>query len=145
VRQVERVAVARDPSAQIQVLYMPWGGAEWMPKRAIGVPGAWRYDGSMPNFSGGSSIPSSATPAIAFGSNGQIHLVYGGYGVGVVYAYFDGCTWTKQVLDSDVMQGGNASIALDSAGHPHIAYGAAIDPVTETPLAGPLTYVRPAP
>ncbi len=51
---------------------------------------------------------------------GHSHLAYGGDAL--YYTYFDGTTWHKTVADASPGVGATASLALDSYGHPHIAY-----------------------
>ena len=54
--------------------------------------------------------------AIAVDASGKVHIAYGG---GHLY-YYDGTS--IQVVDDSPFVGEYASLALDSAGHPHIAY-----------------------
>ena len=55
-------------------------------RRATGPPSAWNVDGPLPDPGVLSYVPS--TPAIAFGSGGEIHMVLAGFALGVVYAYY---------------------------------------------------------
>ena len=72
-------------------------------------------------------------------------MVLAGFALGVVYAYYDGCTWTTQTVDPDIMQGGYPSIAVDAAGNPHISYQAAPNSSTKQVAAGPLWHAYPSP
>jgi hypothetical protein len=110
---------ARDGFGQVELLYSD----RTQVRRAIGPPSAWNVDGPLPDPGVLSYVPS--TPAIAFGSGGEIHMVLAGFVLGVLYAYYDGCTWTTQPVDTDITQGGYPSIAVDAAGNPHISYQAA--------------------
>ncbi len=130
---------ARDGFGQVELLYVD----RILVRRAIGPPSAWNVDGPLPDPGVLSYVPS--TPAIAFGSGGEIHMVLAGFALGVVYAYYDGCTWTTQTVDPDIMQGGYPSIAVDAAGNPHISYQAAPNSSTKQVAAGPLWHAYPSP
>jgi hypothetical protein len=61
-------------------------------------------------------------PGVAMGKGGQIHVVVDAVaGRGMLYGYFDGCTWSTQVVDT-TMEEVQPAIALDAAGKPHIAF-----------------------
>src|SRR6185312_10196617 len=68
-----------DGTGQVQLFYTGAGG----PRRIAGAPGAWNLAASTPAVAGNNSYVSVA---VAFGPGGVIHAVYGGIGVGVVYA-----------------------------------------------------------
>jgi hypothetical protein len=132
-----RVEVRRDRMGQLEVFFRGTS-----PLRVVGTPGSWDLRASLPvlPFSLTSSSSQSAS-AFAFGSDGQIHLVYGG--TDVRYAYFDGCTWSTQVVAASAM-GVNALIALDPSGAPHIAYQTN-PPSGSTDTGGDLWYLHPTP
>jgi hypothetical protein len=130
--------VGRDSSGQLEAFYPGQFGQQ---RRAVGGPGAWDVSASLPTLP---ALSDGAIPAVAFGTAGQIHVVYGASGLGVLYAYFDGCTWSTAVVDSDVTQGGYAAIALDATGQPQIAYGPAVSSGGTAP-AGTLWYAHPSP
>lgn len=53
-------------------------------------------------------------------SNGYPHIAYGGDNL--YYAWFDGATWQHETIDNEPGVGGNASLALDQSGNPHVIY-----------------------
>jgi len=126
-----------DGTGQVQLFYTGAGG----PRRIAGAPGAWNLAASTPAVAGNNSYVSVA---VAFGPGGVIHAVYGGIGVGVVYAAFDGCAWSTQIVDADTSMGGYPAIALDGSGRPQVAYQAAQLPTTTQPDSD-LWYAHPAP
>ncbi len=129
----------RDGSGQVEVFYVD----SILVRRAIGPPGAWNVNGSLPDP--GVFYYTPSTPAVAFGSAGEIHVVLAGSQLGVVYGYYDGCNWSTQTVDTDPTQGGFPGIALDAAGDPHISYQAAVNPSTLMTPAGNLWYAYPGP
>jgi hypothetical protein len=65
--------------------------------------------------------------SLALDAAGRPHLGYGGhlegiYIFGLKYAAYDGSAWQDEMVDPDVSPGWEASLALDAAGNPHIAY-----------------------
>ena len=66
-------------------------------------------------------------PSLALDSAGLPHVSYGGnqagtYIYGLKYAYNDGSAWQIEMVDEDMIPGWQTSLALDTLGHPHIAY-----------------------
>lgn len=58
--------------------------------------------------------------SIRVDSSGRSHVVYGGDHL--YYAVKNGPSWTTRIVDESDNVGMFASIALDSAGHPHVSY-----------------------
>ena len=63
---------------------------------------------------------------------------------GVMYAYFDGCAWSTQVVDPDTTVGDDLQIALDSSDAPHFSYQSTSISNKLNPAAGELSYASPA-
>lgn len=60
-------------------------------------------------------------PSIALDSSDNAHIVYKGPGIsGVKYAHWNGSSW---IVESLYSEGYDPSIAFDSNGFPHVAYG----------------------
>ena len=70
----------------------------------------------------------SDTTSIVIDSSNNPHISYcSRENFGLKYAYFDGTTWNKQIIDTIGDVGQYSSIKLDSLGNPHIAYGSWTD------------------
>jgi len=62
-----------------------------------------------------------------------------------MYSYFDGCSWSTQVVDSDTTVGHQVQIAVDSSGVPHLSYQSRSILAQANAAAGELWYASPAP
>ena len=62
-----------------------------------------------------------------------------------MYAYFDGCTWSTQVVDPDTPVGDKLQIAVDSSGVPHMSYQSKSILAQNNAAAGALWDASPAP
>ena len=58
--------------------------------------------------------------SLARDADGHLHFANGGDHL--YYAYYDGATTQRETVDAAPAVGSGASLALDSAGRPHIAY-----------------------
>ncbi len=66
-------------------------------------------------------------PSLALDSAGLPHVSYcgnraGTFIYGLKYAYHNGSAWQIEMVDEDISPGWETSLALDTLGHPHIAY-----------------------
>ena len=127
----------RDGNGQVEIFYFVYPAD----LRAIGTAGAWTLGASVPDRNTGFGEATS----VAFGAGGEVHLAYVDFIQGVMYAYFDGCSWSTQVVDSDTTVGDQLQIALDSAGAPHFSYQSKSILAKSNPAAGELWYASPAP
>jgi hypothetical protein len=130
------VVAQRDGLGRIEVFYFS-GTTEL---RAVGTAGAWTLGASLPNA--GTYGP--AISPVAFGAGGEVHVAYRDLGQ-VMYGYFDGCTWSTQVVDTDSTAGAELQMALDSSGAPHFSHQSQSILANPNPTAGDLWYVSPAP
>lgn len=105
---------ARDGLGQIVLMYMDGLRA----RRVVGVPGAWDLQASVPNIPEQTPGYARSPAAIALGSGGEIHAAYDGNPV--LYAYYDGCSWTTQPMGDAA--GRVTGIVLDAAARPHVAF-----------------------
>ena len=62
----------------------------------------------------------SGPVAMAVEASGEIHAVMNNGDFGVEYAYYDGCSWSVQLVDDQ--RAGSHAIAVDSGGRPHIEF-----------------------
>ena len=94
--------------------YAYWNGNSWVVEKVDENAGLGEY------FSDTTSIviDSSNNPHISYCSRENFDLKY---------AYFDGVSWNKKIIDSTGDVGQYSSIKLDSLGNPHIAYGSWTD------------------
>ena len=67
-----------------------------------------------------SGFSNLSSRTIALDSNGNPHIAYGGEDL--YYAYYDGGSWHYETLDSSLVVGWYASIAIDSSDNVHISY-----------------------
>jgi hypothetical protein len=133
----EEARAARDVFGRVEVFYWYYGSV----RRVVWKGGTWNMEPSQPKIP--LPLRFQTTPAVALGPHGEIHLVFGGWTSGVLYAYFDGCTWTSQVVDTDKTVGGDPAIAVDSSGRPHISYH--VDRSNSSATADSLWYAHPSP
>lgn len=73
-------------------------------------------------------LPPALRSAMVMGAGGTLHVSYVGYlqasgAFTLMYATRNGAAWVTQVVDTGVDYVASTSIALDSFGNPHIAYG----------------------
>ena len=127
----------RDGLGQVEVFYYSYPSD----LRATGTAAAWKLGASVPALTDGFGDVTS----VAFGAGGEIHVAYIDTNREVSYAYFDGCSWSIQVVDSDVTVGDNPQIALDSSGAPHFSYQSRSILAQVNAAAGELWYTSPAP
>ena len=90
--------------------YAYWDGTTWT-KQVI--------DGTRTNHMTSIGLDASGNPRISYY---QEETPEGHYALLLKYAFFDGKTWYVQTLDHHITRGKFSSIAIDSAGNPHIAY-----------------------
>jgi len=102
------VLAGRDGLGQIHVTYAGLVAG----RRAVGVPGAWDVNASLPMSRAVIDRPS----AMVLGAGGEIHAIFNGSPM--EYGYFDGCTWSLQDVDETGPLVGIAAVD----GKPHIAY-----------------------
>lgn len=77
--------------------------------------GAWKV----------STVAKGANPSLALDQQGRPHLSYFWSGTtrsDLMYAYWDGVQWQKQVVEQGGLLGRDNALAMDHKGHPHIVY-----------------------
>jgi hypothetical protein len=129
----DALVAGRDGRGQVEIFYHNYPTYY----RAIGTAGAWTLGASVPQ----PSVNNGQPYAVAFGAGGEVHVAYDDNITGVMYGYFDGCSWSTQVVDSDTTVGDQIQIAVDSSGVPHISYQSK----SINAAAGELWYASPAP
>ena len=127
----------RDGLGQVEIFYYTYPSD----LRATGTAAAWKLGASVPALADGFGDVTS----VAFGAGGEIHVAYIDTNREVSYAYFDGCSWSVQVVDSDVTVGDNLQIALDSSGAPHFSYQSRSILAQANAAAGVRWYASAAP
>ncbi len=123
------VRADRNGFGQIEVVFH---GGITTARRAVGLPGAWDLNASVPSTSGSPSF-------MVLGSAGEIHLAYDSDLP--TYAYYDGCNWSTQSVTG--ASRGLVGMAVDASGRPHIAYHKSITQGTTTILELWYAYTAP--
>ncbi len=96
--------------------------------RAIGLKYA-HFDGNSWQIETVDSGAIVAYTSLALDADGHPHISYcfsdspGENCHGLRYAHWDGVSWQTETIDSGTSVGSFTSLALDSAGQPHIGYG----------------------
>ena len=79
----------------------------------------WNFDTVVE----GVEIAQPGAHFLALDSNGHAHLVYGGNAL--YYSWWDGASWSTEVVDTNYGAGGGAALTLDISNSPHISYESA--------------------
>jgi hypothetical protein len=119
----------RNGFGQIEVVFH---GGIATARRAVGLPGAWDVNASVPSISG-------SPHTMVLGSGGEIHLAYDSEPP--TYAYYDGCSWSTQLVTG--ASRGLVGMAVDASGRPHMAFHKSVMQGTTTIYE--LWYAHPAP
>jgi len=91
-----------------------WNGNRWITEKVDENTGLGEYF--------------SDTTSIAIDNSNHIHISYcSRENFDLKYAYFDGSSWKKEIIDSEGDVGQYSSITLDAANKPHIAYASWTD------------------
>ncbi len=109
----DRPHIAYYEDQREDLLYAAWDGAQWQ-ITTVDVNGSSATDGSV-----SLTLDAAGFPHISYRDDTD---AFGLDPHGLKYAHWDGATWQIGYVDQVGRAGRGSSIALDSAGQPHISY-----------------------